>query len=457
MSSSLAPPCRGFFGDFRSAFHSLVCPLRVAEVFALMGPRGAGVPKLSPYQWLSGLVYHALAGAGTFATHVLSVTGVKISDAALCLRGASFGWELLATLLPRVLRPMADPGLHPDAFHRGLRLLALDGTRFNLRNTPAINARAKKLKCGRGEALGAFAQMLCSVLIELGTHGPLAVSLGWQAEGELTLARDIFDSITVRSLLLADRLYGSPWLLWELAPRLCTLESHYLVRVKSNLKVRRLRRLADGSWIVALKIHDPQTGRAVGSQMVREIHAQLHVQGEAQPQVIRLWTSLFDPLAHPALELVQLYAERWEQELFFRELKHNIHGANQLLHAQTIESAAHEVMALMLGAALLAGQRTGVAQEAQVPLLRISLAQVLEQTLALFEVLEAGRDVLDAAQSLAITRHILERLAITAVIKPRKPRRCQRAERQPTKAWPKMKVPTSRPLVVKIAVLESNP
>lgn len=456
MNSSLAPLCCGFFGDFRSAFRALVPSLRVAEVFALMGPRGAGVPKLSPCEWLAGLVYHALAGAGSLASHVLCVTGVKVSDAALSMRGASFGWELLATLLPRVLRPIAELGLHPGAFHAGLRLVALDGTRFNLRNTVAIKARALKVKSGPGGAVGAFAQLLCSVLVELGSHCPLGVSLGWQGEGELTLARDLFAAIPARALLLADRLYGSPWLLWELGPWLGAVESHYLVRVKSNLKVRRLRRLADGSWIVALKIQDPHSGRVVGSQLVREIRAQLRVEGQGQVLELRLWTSLFDPVAHPALGLVQLYAQRWEQELFFRELKGNIHGAGQLLHAQSIDSAAHEVMALMLAAALLAGQRVGVAEAAQVPLLRVSLAQVLEQSRALFEILEAGRGVLDAKQTVEITRRILERLGQTAIIPLRKARRCQRAERQPTKAWPKMKTPTSRQLVVEISILETN-
>lgn len=54
-----------------------------------------------------------------------------------------------------------------------------------------------------------------------------------------------------------------------------------------------------------------------------------------------------------------------------------------MLHAQSIDSAAHVIMALMLAAALLAGQRVGVAEAAQVPLLRVSLAQVLEQSWAL--------------------------------------------------------------------------
>ena len=36
---------------------------------------------------------------------------------------------------------------------------------------------------------------------------------------------------------------------------------------------------------------------------------------------MRLWTSLLDWKKHPAGELLALYAQRWEQESFYRELK----------------------------------------------------------------------------------------------------------------------------------------
>ena len=96
---------------------------------------------------------------------------------------------------------------------------------------------------------------------------------------------------------------------------------------------------------------------------------------------------------------------------------------------------------MLLAAAVLAGQRLAVADEAGVPSLKISLAEVREQTLALFGILEVGRDLLSQAQQVEITRRALQRLAITALIKPGKNRSCQRALRQPIKSWPKMKPP----------------
>ena len=450
-----APPV--FFDDFRNAFTRLVAPAAVARVFALLGPRGAGRPKLNHFDWLMSLVYHAVAGAGTFAHHVLMLTGVTLSDAALSLRKASFGWELLASLLPEVLRPLADPALHPASFHKGLRLAAIDGVRFNLRNTAAINANTCKARSGKGGTPCAYAHLLCSVLVELGTHCPLAVSLSWRNDGELTLARDIIPAIPRSTLLLADRLYGSPWLLWELGPALQQKGSHFLVRVKDNLKVRRLRRLADGSWLVSVTVTDPSTGKKTGSLILREIHATIHVGCETKPRTVRLWTSLLDPVEHPASVLVGLYTARWEEELFFRELKTHVHGADSLLHAQTVESAAMEVMALLLAAAVLAGQRLAVAGEAGVPALKISLAKVMERTRALNEIIEAGRGLLSRFQQVELVRRVLLLLARTALIKPRKKRSCQRALRQPVKSWPKMRTPTSTYPVVEVLITDADP
>jgi len=180
MTTSLSHPTPAFFGDFRALFTKLIPLELLNKTFSLMGPRGGGAPKLTPHLWLMALVHHALAKAGTFATHVARITGIVISDAALSMRKSSFGWEILAALLPEVLAPMAQRSLHPEAFHGGLRLVALDGTRWNLRNTKALNASARQPQQGPP---GAFAQMLCSVLIELGSHSPWRCLWAGRARG----------------------------------------------------------------------------------------------------------------------------------------------------------------------------------------------------------------------------------------------------------------------------------
>lgn len=446
-----------FSGDFPLIFKGLVSERCCQRFFAIHGPRGGGSPKLTAWQWLMARVYHATAPTGTFSTHVKQITGIDISDSALSQRGQSIGWELLSGVLHEVLQPLADQQLHPSAFHRGLRLLALDGTRFNLRNTSAMRASAKKIRCNRGDGEPAFARLLAVVLVELGVYQPLAVSCGWQGEGELNLTRRLLASVPVppRSLLLGDRQFGSPWLLWSLLPALQDGGGACLVRVKSNLKVIRETRLADGSWLVRVPVVDPATRDKAGTLLVREIHAEIRVEEHGPALKMRLWTSLTDDAEHPACDLVELYASRWKQELFFRELKSHLHGRDNLLDAQGPDGAAREVMAMLMAAALIARQRSAVAEAAEVEISRVSFALVHQQTTALCQVLELGRDLIGSEQRAEWTRRVLAQLAQTAIIPIRKPRSCQRALRQPVKDWPKIKVPTSRELVRIISI--SNP
>lgn len=446
-----------FFNDFPKAFAGIISESDCEAFFAEHGPRGGGKPKLTWWQWLMARVFHGMAKKGSFSTHVKQITGIDITDSALSQRGQSIGWRLLAELLPVVLQPVAEEQRHPEAFYHGMRLVALDGTRHNLRNTEAINSEAIKVKCSKGGGEPAFAQLLSVVLVELGMHQPLHAALGWQAEGEVTLARQLFEerSLPENSLLLGDRLFGSPWMIHLLQPMLQETGSHLLMRAKSNLKVKREKRLRDGSWLVTIVVVDPATRRKAGTITLREIHAKIRTKKGGKPMKIRLWTTLLDAKAHPAKQLAELYAERWEEELFFRELKSHLHGRRNLLDAQTPETAAEEVLAMLLAASLIAAQRVAVAEVAEVEVLRISFAQVHEQTVALCQVFELGRDLIGPKQRAEWTRRLLEQLATTALIPKRKPRSCQRALRQPVINWPKMKTPTSEPLTKIITI--SNP
>jgi hypothetical protein len=402
-------------------------------------------------------VYHELARSGSFSANVKTITRVSISDSALSQRAFSIGWKLIDEVLSTVLRPLADIHRHAQAFHHDLRLLAMDGTRFNLRNTPAINATARKSACSKGTGEPAFAHMLGVVLVELGLHQPLAAAFGWQGEGELTLARRIFSrhSLPQRSLLLADRLFGTPLLILELREALEQSASHLLMRVKANIKVIRERRLTDGSWLVNVKVVDPTTRRKLGTLQLREIHADIRYGGGQKPMAMRLWTTLLDEMEHPACALVELYATRWEEELFFRELKSQLHGRDNLLDAQTPETAAQEVLAMLLAASLVAMQREAVAGHADVEILRISFTKVLHKTAALCELLAVGEDLIGTESLGKWIQRILDDLATSALIQKRKPRSCPRTLRQPVKDWPKTQTPGSKLLTKHITI--TNP
>src|ERR1700689_5311483 len=118
--------------------------------------------------------------------------------------------------------------------------------------------------------------------------------------------------------------------------------SHFLIRARSKIHVHTLQRLKDGSRLVRLPLQQKGNQRVIPQWLqVREICARLHRPGFRSVRV-RLWTSLLDPQAAPALELVQLYTQRWEHELYYRQIKCQLRKTD-VRQSHTLETGAQEI------------------------------------------------------------------------------------------------------------------
>jgi len=167
---------------------------------------------------------------------------------------------------------------------------------------------------------------------------------------------------------------------------------------------------------------------------LREIRVQLHRSGYRTTE-LRLWTTLLDPTSAPATELVELYAKRWEHELFYREIKRQLRKSG-LLQSHTVTTAAQEIAALVLAAALLAQERDRAAA-GRVPVLRVSFLKLLELLKPLWLVLALGADLLSARQQEQLTDRFYEQ-ARTYLTPKRRQRSCPRKIRQPVSGWPRL-------------------
>jgi hypothetical protein len=401
-------------------------------------------------QFVWSLVVHALSSSGTLGHHLRAMSGVDISDEAAMQRRAGLRWEWFEALFAHVLRPRAQRGKHAESFYCGHRLLGLDGTEWSLRNTKAITSQARP-RHSNGKTEAAFYKWGSAVLLELGTHQPLGVARALpgldHAEGEMTLARRALCGIPQDedTLLLADRLYGCARFLCdvrEAARGRCQV----LVRVSSLRQTKVLGRLSDGSALVETRVCQPGTNRPGGVVRMREIRGQVWRQPPSEkPEAlqepvraqIRLWTTLLDEQKHPAKELLALYAQRWEQELFFRELKRHT-GRENLLRAASLESAEAEFGALIIAASLLAEQRVKAAQSVSLPPLRLSVGKIAKALEALLPVLNVAGELLSPRQRTGIIAKFLAHTARESVIKPRRSRSCQRGVRKPQCSWPRI-------------------
>ncbi len=104
-------------------------------------PRRRGrKPRVPLNDLLAALTYHVVQGTGTLAEHFTQLFGTAFADSSWSDRRQRLPWEIFAELMQRVMRPRATRR-HADAFWRGWRLVALDGTQFSLtvsvRRTPS--------------------------------------------------------------------------------------------------------------------------------------------------------------------------------------------------------------------------------------------------------------------------------------------------------------------------------
>jgi hypothetical protein len=411
-------------GAFKSLFNQLWSTRRIHSVLARCGVKRRRPPLITWIQLLQGLVFHVVAGAGTLAYHMKQITGCDITDSALAQRRALLPWEVFPLLMESALKPKARPAQHPEAFYQGLRLCGLDGSRFSVANTPSVKRQMKKARSRRGRA--AFAQMGVAVLVELGLHNPIAAAVGMREESEMVLARELLPRLPEKSLLIGDRYYGVPEVLVELSDQ---GQRAFLVRVRKNLQPRSLEAYADGSALVEIR-----SGQ--GRRLVREIVGQVR-RGRGRAATVRLWTSLLDWRRYPAAELLALYARRWEQETFYKELKVDTRSMPRV-QSQTPLTAAQEIAALILAYAVLVDYRLKAGELGQVGVLRISFLKTLQTVRGLWQFLELTSDLLTPKKLRLVVRRALRQIAEFAIPK-RRQRSCPRALRQPVSSWPRLR------------------
>ena len=402
-------------------------------IYALLrqcGLRRRCPPHVTPVELIQSMIFHSVAEAGTLAQHVKQLTGKTITDGALAQRRALLPTTVFEKLMDSALKPKADPLRHPGAFYHGLRLCGVDGSLFSITNTPQVKKHMRKARSRRGRA--AFPKVGAAVLVELGLHNPLAAALGAKGESEMTLARRVLAAQPAQSLLLGDRYYGVAAVLVDLSAE---LERHFLVRVKMNLQRRFLESYPDGSALV--EICSGQKKR-----LVREIVGKVQRAGCGGSTTVRLWTTLLDWRKYPASELLALYASRWEQEVFYKELKVDARST-PLLQSHTPLTAIQEIAALILAYAVLVDYRMEAADVAQVGVLRISFLKTLQVVQGLWQFLELTSDMLTPAQVRLVVRRSLRRIADMAIPK-RRARSCPRKLRQPVSSWPRLRKNTYR-------------
>jgi hypothetical protein len=357
---------------------------------------------------------------------------------SLCAARRRLGVEPVRQVFHQVVRPLATPDT-PGAFYRGFRLVGCDGVVLDVPDSDANATAFDRATGSRGE--GAFPQVRKVSLIELGTHVEFAFAAGGWQDSEQALAEQVFDQVPADALLLEDRGFFS-YAAWK---KLLQRGVHLLVRIKSHMVFKPLRRLSDGSFLA--KIYPSAWDREKDRHgiVVRVIQYKLNdPQRVGHGKVHRLLTSLLDETLYPADELITLYHERWEEELTFDE--HKTHQdppratkpAN--LRSESPQGVLQELYALSLGHFVTRALMFQAAQQAQIDVDRLSFT-------GCFRILQCRLPECDSHTSETFD-HWLDRLLWEMqqeIIPPRRNRINPRVIKRKMSKW-KKKRPHHRPV-----------
>lgn len=244
----------------------------------------------------------------------------------------------------RVAAPLGQPGLR-SAFHRRWRLMALDGSVFEVADTPANRAHFGSSSNQHKD--GAFPQLQALALCEVGTHALTDFAFGPYQASELALSQDLLRRLPAGVLLLLDR--GLSY--YEQVRLTRQRDSHVLARVKAEQRALPVEEpLPDGSYRSTIypSFNDRRAGRGgLEVRVIRYTHDDPGRDGCGEETA--LITTLLDPADLSAREAVALYPWRWEEESTLKEVKGVLlKGKMPLLRSKTPELVEQELYGLLL-------------------------------------------------------------------------------------------------------------
>jgi hypothetical protein len=327
------------------------------------------------------------------------------TSSALTRARQRLGDKPFALLFDRLRGPLAAPDAG-WARVGGLRLVAWDGTTLEVPDSPANAARfgyhghrdagrgdaggsgGGRRGAGSGVSRGASPLVRLMALIECGTHAVLDAEFDQVAASEQALARRLLASLEPGMLLLADRNFCGHDL-WGAA---AATGAHLAWRASATSLFPAVQILPDGTYLSRIPTraqsqryaYARRRGRPLpvptDGHLVRIITYTVTlatVHGHPRTEHFRLATTLLDPHTAPAAELAAAYAQRWEAETCYSELKTRLRGPDIVLRSKTPTGVHQEIYAFLVLYQALCKLRAAAATTGEIDPDRISFTVTL--------------------------------------------------------------------------------
>ena len=282
------------------------------------------------------------------------------------------GARVMSDLFHRLVRPMATTETL-GAFLNGLRIVAIDGTCFDVPDSDE-NARVFGRPGSRPGTQAAFPKVRLVILVEAGTHIIFDALMCPYRIGERVQALRLLRSVTSGMLLMWDRGLHSYAMVQATVAKGCD----YLGRIPANVKFLVEKPLEDGSYLSWIYPSGKLRKKGCQPILVRVIEYTIEHPDNPEAQLTyRLITSLLDIERFAAELLAREYHQRWEVENTIDELKIHLLGRKTHVRSQKPREVVQEVYAWLLGHWSVRLLMFQAATTAGVPPLRLSFTGTL--------------------------------------------------------------------------------
>lgn len=262
------------------------------------------------------------------------------------------GRQRLGSQAVREVFSLTQQRWHATAQHptwMGLRLLSVDGVVWRTLDTPENRAHYGSASNQHGDTGFPQVRMVCQM--ELTSHLLVSSAFSGYHSNEMKLAEQLVDSTPDHSLTLFDRGFYSLGLLhhWQQTGT----QRHWLIPLRKDARYTVVRQLGRQDAIVTLPA-SPQA-RKQWPELPETLQARL-LSKRVKGKVRYILTSMTDASRFPADEIVDLYSQRWEIELGYREMKQNLLDSRYTLRSKTPEMIEQELWGVLLAYNLLRWQ-----------------------------------------------------------------------------------------------------
>ena len=298
-----------------------------------------------------------------------------IARSAISQARARLGDDPLAYLFATTATKWATASADGDRW-RGLALYGMDGTTLRTPDSPENRAAFGGQINGGGRGDSGYPQVRIVAMMALRSHILSAFKFADYATGEVTLARDLWNEVPEKSLIIVDRgfLVKKDLIYLETSG-----DRHWLSRAKANTKWAVREKIGRDDYLVEWEVNEPGLPPTWTLRAIR-------YKKKGFPDVTLL-TSLLDPEKYPASELIELYHERWELEIGYDEVKTHLLDRRESIRSKTPAGVRQELWGIAIAYNLVRVEMEKVAAEAGVPPTRISfvgsLAMIREELLGL--------------------------------------------------------------------------